>query len=108
MALALPAFAQQEVAEDRQAQPQSLERVEVRGRQATETELRRRQPVAKQIYGRDDLDKYGDTQLSDVLKRLFRAISHDPDALVRRDDDDGGDVMIYHATTSDGGGDSFG
>jgi iron complex outermembrane receptor protein len=26
--------------------------------------------VAKQIYGRDDLDKYGDTQLSDVLKRL--------------------------------------
>lgn len=70
LALALPAFAQQEVAEDRQAQPQSLERVEVRGRQATETELRRRQPVAKQIYGRDDLDKYGDTQLSDVLKRL--------------------------------------
>ncbi|MCZ8236518.1 MAG: TonB-dependent receptor [Inhella sp.] len=69
-AVSLPAFAQQEVSDDRQAQPQALDRVEVRGRQATETELRRRQPVAKQIYGRDDLDKYGDTQLSDVLKRL--------------------------------------
>lgn len=46
-----------------------LERVSVT-RQQTDTDLRRRQPVAKQLYGREELDKYGDTQLSDVLKRL--------------------------------------
>jgi len=64
--------AQQEV-ENQQAQPgnqQQLERVEVRGQRANESEMRRRAPVAKQIYGREELDKYGDTQLSDVLKRL--------------------------------------
>jgi iron complex outermembrane receptor protein len=66
------ALAQQEV--DRAAPtspgtPNQLDRVEVR-RTLTETDLRRREPVAKQLYGRDELDKYGDTQLSDVLKRL--------------------------------------
>jgi len=63
------AHAQQEVGSDDRANPQQLDRVEVR-RQNSDTDLRRRQPVAKQIYGRDELDKYGDTQLSDVLKRL--------------------------------------
>ncbi|MDR7295378.1 iron complex outermembrane receptor protein [Pelomonas aquatica] len=65
------ALAQQEV--DRAATPPTqgnqLERVSVT-RQQTDTDLRRREPVAKQLYGRDELDKYGDTQLSDVLKRL--------------------------------------
>ncbi|KQW52169.1 hypothetical protein ASD88_06155 [Pelomonas sp. Root662] len=64
-------LAQQEV--DRAATPAApgnqLERVSVT-RQQTDTDLRRREPVAKQLYGRDELDKYGDTQLSDVLKRL--------------------------------------
>lgn len=65
-------LAQQEV--DRAAPtspgtPTQLDRVEVR-RTLTETDLRRREPVAKQLYGREELDKYGDTQLSDVLKRL--------------------------------------
>ncbi|WP_374433557.1 TonB-dependent receptor plug domain-containing protein [Inhella sp.] len=70
MLAAQTAHAQQEVgADDNRASPQQLDRVEVR-RQSTDTDLRRRQPVAKQIYGRDELDKYGDTQLSDVLKRL--------------------------------------
>ena len=52
--------------------PQSsrLERVEINSRQQTDTDLRRRAPVAKQIYGRDELDKYGDTNVADVLKRL--------------------------------------
>ncbi len=66
------AHAQQEV-ESQQAQPgnqQQLDRVEVRGQRTTDTEMRRRAPVAKQLYGREELDKYGDTQLSDVLKRL--------------------------------------
>jgi outer membrane receptor for ferrienterochelin and colicins len=66
--VAAPVFAQQEV--ETQAQPGQLERVEVRGQRANDNEMRRRAPVAKQIYGREELDKYGDTQLSDVLKRL--------------------------------------
>ncbi len=66
-------LAQQEV--DRAAPsspgtPSQLDRVETRRGPATDTDLRRREPVAKQLYGRDELDKYGDTQLSDVLKRL--------------------------------------
>jgi outer membrane receptor for ferrienterochelin and colicins len=69
--VSLAAQAQQELDNDRQAQPSNqLERVEVRGQRPGETEMRRRQPVAKQIYGREELDKYGDNQLSDVLKRL--------------------------------------
>jgi outer membrane receptor for ferrienterochelin and colicins len=64
-------LAQQEV--DRAAtsptQNNQLERVSVT-RQQTDTDLRRREPIAKQLYGREELDKYGDTQLSDVLKRL--------------------------------------
>lgn len=66
-------LAQQEVDRAQTSSPspgnQQLERVSVT-RQQTDTDLRRREPVAKQLYGRDELDKYGDTQLSDVLKRL--------------------------------------
>jgi outer membrane receptor for ferrienterochelin and colicins len=47
-----------------------LDRVEITARPQTDTELRRRAPVAKQVYGREELDKYGDTNVSDVLKRL--------------------------------------
>jgi outer membrane receptor for ferrienterochelin and colicins len=47
-----------------------LDRVEITARPQTDTDLRRRAPVAKQVYGRDELDKFGDTNLSDVLKRL--------------------------------------
>jgi outer membrane receptor for ferrienterochelin and colicins len=47
-----------------------LDRVEITGRQQSDTELRRRAPVAKQIYGREELDKFGDTNVADVLKRL--------------------------------------
>ncbi|MFN3302544.1 MAG: TonB-dependent receptor plug domain-containing protein [Roseateles sp.] len=66
-------LAQQEVDRASTSTPtpgnQQLERVSVT-RQQTDTDLRRREPVAKQLYGREELDKYGDTQLSDVLKRL--------------------------------------
>ncbi len=53
------------------AQPQttSAQRIEIAARQST-TDLRRAATVAKQIYGRDELDKYGDTNALDVLKRL--------------------------------------
>lgn len=47
-----------------------LERVEISSRQQTDTDLRRKSQVAKQIYGREELDKYGDQNVADVLKRL--------------------------------------
>ncbi len=47
-----------------------MDRVEITARPQTDTELRRRAPVAKQLYGREELDKYGDTNIGDVLKRL--------------------------------------
>ncbi len=47
-----------------------LERVEIMAKQATDNDLRRRAQVAKQIYGREEMDKYGDSNVADVLKRL--------------------------------------
>ena len=47
-----------------------LERVEISSRQQSDTDLRRKAAVAKQIYGREELDKYGDQNVADVLKRL--------------------------------------
>jgi iron complex outermembrane receptor protein len=44
--------------------------VEILGKQAGDNDLRRRAQIAKQIYGREELDKYGDTNVADVLKRL--------------------------------------
>jgi iron complex outermembrane receptor protein len=56
---------------DTQARPsQRLDRVEVIGRQPSDTDLRRRSQVAKQVYGREELDKYGDNNVADVMKRL--------------------------------------
>lgn len=46
-----------------------LERVEISARQ-TDTELRRRASTAKQVYGREELDRFGDTNVADVLQRL--------------------------------------
>jgi outer membrane receptor for ferrienterochelin and colicins len=46
------------------------QRVEVEAAAPDDTERRRRDPVAKTIVGRDELDQYGDTAVSDVLKRL--------------------------------------
>jgi outer membrane receptor for ferrienterochelin and colicins len=50
-------------------QPTSVQRVEIAGRQSA-TDLRRAASVAKQIYGREELDKYGDTNVLDVMRRL--------------------------------------
>ncbi|MFA6313248.1 MAG: TonB-dependent receptor [Sterolibacterium sp.] len=47
-----------------------IERVEVSARPQSDTDLRRRAMVAKQVYGREEMDKYGDTNVADVLKRL--------------------------------------
>lgn len=50
-------------------QASAAQRVEVTGRQGS-TELRRASRVAKQIYGREELDKFGDTNALDVMRRL--------------------------------------
>ncbi|WP_310387991.1 TonB-dependent receptor [Roseateles sp.] len=47
-----------------------VERVELSSRQQSDTDLRRKSQVAKQIYGREEMDKYGDVNVADVLKRL--------------------------------------
>ncbi len=47
-----------------------IERIEITARPQSDTELRRRAPVARQVYGREEIDKYGDTSVADVLKRL--------------------------------------
>jgi iron complex outermembrane receptor protein len=47
-----------------------LDRVDVIAKQPGDTDLRRRAKVAKQVYGREEMDKYGDTNVADVLKRL--------------------------------------
>jgi outer membrane receptor for ferrienterochelin and colicins len=47
----------------------SAQRVEIAARQGS-TELRRAASVAKQVYGREELDKFGDTNALDVLRRL--------------------------------------
>ncbi len=51
------------------SQPSVKQNVEIVARQGS-TELRRAASVAKQIYGRDELDRYGDTNALDVLRRL--------------------------------------
>lgn len=49
---------------------QKLDRVETTARPATDIELRRQAPVARQVYGREELDKFGDGSVTEVLKRL--------------------------------------
>jgi iron complex outermembrane receptor protein len=55
--------------EGNQREATSAQRVEIVARQSA-TDLRRAASVAKQIYGRDELDKYGDTNVLDVMRRL--------------------------------------
>ena len=51
------------------SQQSTIQRVEIVARQGS-TELRRAASVAKQIYGREELDRYGDTNVLDVMRRL--------------------------------------
>jgi iron complex outermembrane receptor protein len=52
-----------------QREPTSVQRVDILARQGA-TDLRRAASVAKQIYGREELDRYGDTNVLDVMRRL--------------------------------------
>jgi outer membrane receptor for ferrienterochelin and colicins len=49
---------------------QRLERVELSARPQTTTELRRQSTAAKQIYDEEEIQKFGDVSVGDVLKRL--------------------------------------
>jgi outer membrane receptor for ferrienterochelin and colicins len=49
---------------------QRLERIELNARPQTTTELRRQSTAAKQIYGEEEIQKFGDVSVGDVLKRL--------------------------------------
>jgi outer membrane receptor for ferrienterochelin and colicins len=50
--------------------PTKLERVEVKATQRSDEDLRRQSTAAKIVFSRDELTRYGDTNVSDVLKRL--------------------------------------
>ncbi len=47
-----------------------LKRVEVTGTRLNETDQRRASTAAKIVIGRDEIERYGDSNLGDVLKRL--------------------------------------
>ena len=67
----LGAQAQEGPPSDGAARPNvKLDRVEISARPQSDTDLRRKSQVAKQIYGREEIDKFGDTNVADVLKRL--------------------------------------
>lgn len=51
------------------AAPAEPQRIEIKGGTDSDTEQRRREPVAKSIVGREELDKHGDVSVTDVLKR---------------------------------------
>ena len=51
------------------AAPAQLERVEVSG-SASDTELRRTSTAAKIVIGREEIERFGDSSVSEVLKRL--------------------------------------
>ena len=69
LCFAVPASAQ-EAAPAKAAQAQQLERVEITGTRPDETQERRLSTTAKIIVGRDEIERYGDSSVGDLLKRL--------------------------------------
>jgi iron complex outermembrane receptor protein len=50
--------------------PAAVQQVEVQGARAEETEARRRSTAAKIVVGREEIERYGDSTLGELLKRL--------------------------------------
>ncbi len=48
----------------------TLQRVEITGGRATDTQLRRDSTAAKIVVGRDEIERFGDSTVGDLLKRL--------------------------------------
>ena len=63
------AGAQAQSVEPEPAPAPAPQRVEIRGNEVSDTEQRRRRPVATTIVGREELDRYGDVSVTDVLRR---------------------------------------
>ena len=57
-------------APDAAAAPATLPQVTVNGSRAGDMDQRRQSTAGKQIYGREELDRNGDSNLGDILKRL--------------------------------------
>jgi outer membrane receptor for ferrienterochelin and colicins len=51
-------------------EPATLERVEVTGARGSDSEERRRSTAAKIVVGRDEIERYGDSTVGELLKRL--------------------------------------
>ena len=54
----------------RPAPPEATQRVEITGGRQSDTEERRRSTAAKIVIGREEIDKFGDATLGEVLRRL--------------------------------------
>ena len=52
------------------AQPAMTEKSVVTGTRLSDTDERRFSTATKMVFGREELDRYGDTSLGEVLKRL--------------------------------------
>lgn len=52
------------------AAPRQLDRVEIRGAQQSDTEQRRRSTAAKIVVGREEIERYGDDTVGELLRRL--------------------------------------
>ena len=51
-------------------EPNSGQQVEITGGRETDTDLRRQSTAAKIVIGRDEIDKFGDATVGEVLRRL--------------------------------------
>ena len=56
--------------ETKKPAPQSLEQVVITGTRDNDSNARRYATAAKMVFGRDELSRYGDSTVADVLKRL--------------------------------------
>ncbi|HEX6706464.1 MAG TPA: TonB-dependent receptor [Albitalea sp.] len=65
-----PAAAQVEPPAAQASAPARLERVEITGGRAGDTEQRRQSTAAKIVIGRDEIERFGDSTVGEVLKRL--------------------------------------
>jgi len=68
--IAISSHAQTAAPASPEAPTVQLEQVEIRGRTRTETDIRRESTAAKTVVGREELERYGDGSVADVLKRL--------------------------------------
>jgi iron complex outermembrane receptor protein len=70
LALAGNAWAAQENDKAAPKVPQEVQQVRVSGARADDTEARRLSTAARMVFGREELERNGDTSVSEVLKRL--------------------------------------